>query len=58
MLVKIIKPTQSDLLKGIAYGTKLEVFNESNGFVTVKYFNELVSFSANQVEYIQGGKQK
>ncbi|QBZ69174.1 hypothetical protein [Enterococcus phage vB_EfaP_Ef6.2] len=52
MKVKIINPTQSDLLKGIAYGTKLEVFNESNGFVTVKYFNELVSFSANQIEYI------
>lgn len=52
MTVKIIKPTQSDLMKGIAYGTKLEVFNVSNGFVTVQYFNELVSFSTDQVEYI------
>lgn len=52
MLVKITKPTQSDLLKGIAYGTKLEVFNVSNGFVTCKYFNELVSFSLNQIEFL------
>lgn len=52
MTVKIIKPTQSDLMKGIAYGTKLEVFNVSNRFVTVKYFDELVSFSLDQVEFI------
>lgn len=52
MKVKIIKPTYIDLMKGIAYGTILEVIDISNGIVTVKYFNELVSFSANQIEYI------
>ena len=52
MKVKIIKPAYIDLIKGIGYGTILEVFNVSNGIVTVKYFNELVSFSPNQVEYI------
>ncbi|ELA9727806.1 hypothetical protein RG007_004981 [Vibrio parahaemolyticus] len=52
MKVKIIKPTYLDVMKGIGYGTILEVISEDNGFLNCKYFNELISFLPYQVEFI------
>lgn len=52
MKIKIIKPTYLDVMKGIGYGTILEVAYVSDGFLTVKYFNELISFLPYQVEFI------
>ncbi|QNR52512.1 hypothetical protein KNV24_gp01 [Enterococcus phage AE4_17] len=56
MKVKIIKPTYLDVMKGIGYGTILEVVSEDNGFLNCKYFNEITPFLPYQVEFIQGGK--
>lgn len=52
MKVKIIKPTYLDVMKGIGYGTIFEVAYVSDGFLTVKYFNEFTSFLPYQVQYI------
>lgn len=52
MKVRIIKPTQEDLKKGIAYGTELEIVSSSFDFINVKYFDEVVPFLPYQIEYI------
>lgn len=52
MKVRIIKPTQADLMKGIAYGTELEIVSTNFGFINVKYFNEVVPFLPYQIEFI------
>lgn len=52
MKVKIIKPTYLDVMKGIGYGTILEVVSEDNGFLNCQYFNDIISFLPYQVEFI------
>lgn len=53
MKVKIIKPTYLDVMKGIGYGTILEVVSEDNGFLNCQYFNKITSFLPYQVELIK-----
>lgn len=52
MKVRIIKPTQEDMKKGIGFGTELEIVSTNFGFINVKYFNEIVPFLPYQIEYI------